>query len=69
MTAFILDEKDNLLNVSSTVKINPLVSYLSIDIGIDFKYSTNGGYSIFLATTSLGYNVEEWIVIENRVPL
>lgn len=54
------------MNEQATIILNPRVSYLAIDIRIDFKFTTSGGYSILLATTSVDNNIEEWIVIGNQ---
>ena len=66
MTTYNLNEASNSLIPLSSIKLVYRVKYVSIDIGIDLKYSNhNGAYFILLSDTERSFNVEEWFVIGN----
>ena len=63
MITYNFNETDYTLIPSASINLVYGGDYLSIDIGVDFKFPNSGAYSILLSKTSFTYNVEEWVVI------
>lgn len=69
LSIYILDEVNKTFVLKTEFDLPVQVSYLSVDVVVDFRFPHSGTYTVLLSTTDAKANIEEYVIIGGQKPI
>jgi hypothetical protein len=69
LTSYTLNEADKKFVVGTVTTLKAGFRYVSLDIGIDFRFPTSGTYTVLIATNAVTSNIQEYIFFGTHDPI